>query len=46
MDGARIVNRIAKEPARKLAEWLLEAYSMMPEKIGRNAWKKPGYEWV
>ena len=47
MDGAGIVNGIAKEPPRKqVTEWLLEAYSTMPEESGRNAWKKQGYEWV
>ena len=46
-DGVRIMNGIAKEPLhQQVAEWLLEAYSMMPEEIERNAWKKQGYEWV
>ena len=46
-DGAGVVNGIAKEPPHKqVAEWLLEAYTMMPEEITRNAWKKEGYEWV
>ena len=41
MDGAGILNAIAKEPPQKqVAEWLLEGYSTMPEDIGRNTWKK------
>ncbi len=47
MNGAGIMNGIAKEPPRKqVTEWLLEAYSTMPEEIVRNTWKKQGYEWV
>jgi len=47
MDGAGVVNGIAKEPSRKqVAEWLLEAYTTIPEEIVRNVWKKVGYEWV
>jgi hypothetical protein len=46
-DGAGIMNRTAKAPRRKqVAKWLLEAYSTMPEEIGRNEWKKQGYKWV
>ena len=46
-DGAGIVNGIAKEPSRKqVVEWLLDAYTTMTTEMGRNAWKKQGYEWV
>ena len=47
MDGAGVMNGIAKEPHHKqVAKWLLEAYTMVPEEIVRNAWKKEGYEWA
>ena len=47
MDGAGVVNGIAKEPPNKqVAEWLLEEYTAMPDKNLRNTWKKEGYEWV
>ena len=47
MDGVGIMNGIAKEsPRKQVAEWLLEAYSTMPEEIRRNARKKQGYKWV
>ena len=46
-DGAGAMNGIAKQPSHKqVAEWLLEAYTTMPEEIVRNAWKKEEYEWV
>ena len=47
MDGAGVMNEIAKEPASiQVAQWLFKAYTMIPEEIVRNAWKKEGYEWV
>jgi hypothetical protein len=47
MDGAGVLNGIAKEPScKQVAEWLLEAYTTMPKKITRNTWKKEGYDWV
>ena len=46
VDGEGIVDGQAKEPSRKVvAEWLIDVYENIPETIGRNAWKKEGYEW-
>ena len=42
-----IVDGVAKEPSRKLVtEWIVEVYGDIPEEVGRNAWKRRGYEWV
>jgi hypothetical protein len=26
-------------------EWLIDVYTNIPEDIGKNAWKKMGFEW-
>ena len=45
-DGGGIVNRRAKEPSRKqVAEWLVDAYTNIPEEIGKNAWLKTNFAW-
>ena len=37
----------SKEPTRKLvADWLMEVYSNMPVEIGKNSWKKAGFQRV
>ena len=47
MEGDGIVDGVAKEPSCKMmVEWVLQVYESIPEAIGRNAWKKQGYEWV
>ena len=46
IDKNRVAGQ-AKEPSRKLiAEWLVEVYTNIPVGMGRNTWKKRGYEWV
>ena len=43
-DGGGIVNRRAKEPSRKqVAEWLVDAYTNIPEEVGKNAWLKTNF---
>ena len=45
-DGEGIEDGVAKEPSHKMvAEWLVEAYTTMPEVIGKNAWMKDGFKW-
>ena len=45
-DGGGIVTGRAKEPSRKqVAEWLVEAYTNIPEEVGRNAWLKTNFAW-
>ncbi len=45
-NGGGVVDGVAKEPTRKLvAEWIIGAYRNITTEIGRNAWKKTGYEW-
>ena len=47
MDGAGVVNGIAKEPpCKQVAEWLLEVYTMMPEKKREERMEEEWYEWV
>ena len=47
MDGDGIFDGVAKESSRKMvAEWIIQVYESIPEKIGQNAWTKQGYEWV
>ena len=42
-----VVNGIAKEPSHKqVAEWLVDAYTHIPNQIARKAWKKHGYAWL
>ena len=37
-DGGGIVDGRAKEPSRKqVSEWLVDAYTNIPEEVGRNA---------
>ena len=46
VDGEGIDNGQAKELSCKtVAEWLVEVYDNIPEEIGRNTWKKEGFEW-
>jgi hypothetical protein len=45
-NGGGVVDGVAKEPTRKLvAEWIIGAYRNITTEIGKNAWKKKGYEW-
>lgn len=45
-EGGGIVNGCAKEPSRKqIAEWLVGAYTNIPEQVGRNSWMKTNYKW-
>jgi len=42
-----IVDGVAKEPSHKLVvEWIIQVYEDIREEIGRNVWKRRGYEWV
>jgi hypothetical protein len=48
MEGMGPVTGMAKEPSCKMkmdAEWLIDVYNKISEKMGRNAWKKTGFEW-
>ncbi len=46
LEGDGITNGVAKEPSQKqVVEWLLDVYNNIPREVGRNAWKKKGYEW-
>jgi len=46
MDGDGTVNGVAKEPSHTLmSEWLVDAYSNIPEAVGCNAWLKTNYAW-
>jgi hypothetical protein len=45
-EGEGIVNGKAREPTRKMvANWLMAVYSNLPVEIGKNSWKKAGFEW-
>jgi hypothetical protein len=45
-EGDGIVDGIAKEPSQKnVANWLVNVYKDIPEKIRKNAWEKTGFEW-
>jgi hypothetical protein len=45
-DGGGIVDGRAKKPSRKqVAEWLVDAYTNIPEDVGRNAWLKTNFAW-
>jgi hypothetical protein len=47
MEGGGIINGKAKEPTHKMvADWIMEVYSKMPVEIGKNSWKKAGFEWL
>ena len=44
-DGCGVVDDVAKEPSSKLvAEWIIGMYKNISVEIGKNAWKKTGYE--
>jgi hypothetical protein len=46
MTGEGVANGIAKEPSRQqVAEWLVDAYTHIPNQVARNAWMKQGYAW-
>jgi len=46
MTGEGVANGIAKEPSRQqVAEWLVDAYTHIPNQVARNAWMKQGYVW-
>jgi hypothetical protein len=46
LDGGGVVDGVAKEPSQKLvAEWIIRMYKNISVEIGKNAWKKRGYEW-
>ena len=41
-----VVNGIAKEPSHQQgAEWLVDAYTHIPNQVARNVWMKQGYAW-
>ncbi len=41
-----IVDGKAKEPSRKqVADWLVDAYTNIPQQVGQNAWLMTGYSW-
>jgi len=41
-----IINEKAKEPSRKqVADWLVDAYTNIPQQVGQNAWLMTGYSW-
>ena len=41
-----IVNGKAKEPSQKqVANWLVDAYTNIPQQVGQNAWLMTGYSW-
>jgi hypothetical protein len=45
-EGGWIVDGQAKEPSRKqVAEWLVGAYTNIPDQVGKNTWLKTGYKW-
>ena len=45
-EGGGIIDGPAKEPSRKqVAEWLVDAYTNIPDQVGKNAWLKTGYKW-
>ena len=45
VEGKGIVDGKAMEPSRKiLAEWVVDVYNNIPIVMGRNAWKKKGFE--
>ena len=45
VDGEGIVDGQAKELSHEMVvNWLVEGYNNIPEEIGRNAWKKEGFE--
>jgi hypothetical protein len=46
MAGEGVVNGIAKEPSRQqVAEWLVDAYTHIPNQVAWNVWMKQGYAW-
>jgi hypothetical protein len=46
MNEGGILNGKAKEPSRKqVSEWIAEVCDSFPTDIGRNAWRKKGFEW-
>ena len=46
MEGKGIVNGKAMEPSHKMvASWVMDVHNNIPTAIGRNAWKKTGFEW-
>ena len=46
MEGEGVVDGRARELSCEIvAEWLVEVYSNIPEEIGKNSWKKEGFEW-
>ena len=46
MVSGGIVNRKAKDPSRKqVADWLVDAYTNIPQQVGQNASLMNGYSW-
>ena len=45
MEGEGIVNGKTREPTHMVEDWLMAVYSNLPVEIGRNSWKKAGFEY-
>ena len=46
-EGDEMTAGVANKPTRKLlTEWIVGAYKNVSKEVGRNAWKKNGFEWV
>jgi len=37
--------RAMKPSCKQVAEWLVDAYTNIPEQVGRSAWMMTGYTW-
>jgi len=46
-DGGCVVQSVANTPSQKLvAEQILGTCEVISAEMGRNAWRKKGYEWL
>jgi len=47
LEGKRIVERAAKNPSQKMVvAWIIDVYTNVSNRTGRNAWQKNGFECV